>query len=261
MSRDDFSASVKSTVAERAGGLCSIPGCNRLTIGPHTDPSKSKRLGVAAHICAASEHGPRYDPNQTPEERSSIANAIWVCEMHGTEIDRDASPYPAKDLVEWKKVHEKYVKHIVSMGIREAPGLPGGAHGAQHLAARLLSRLSDRHILWEKPNNQTPYYARGSIDIIRDRLTDLRAEARDYPPLEARIAVLLSACGLFMREAGPMESRRKLLEEEDKALVDRFTAALLALRKTFGLQVKQVSEVYRIDVGSPLATIIPTDEG
>ena len=60
MPRDDFPKKVKETVAERAGYLCSIPYCNRPTVGPHSDPNKSKCLGVAAHICAASPGGPRY---------------------------------------------------------------------------------------------------------------------------------------------------------------------------------------------------------
>jgi hypothetical protein len=66
-------------------------------------------IGVAAHICAAAP-GPgarRYDPNLTPEERSSINNGIWLCAACATIIDRDETTYPAARLREMKRRHEE----------------------------------------------------------------------------------------------------------------------------------------------------------
>ncbi len=50
---------------ERAGYRWSRPECRRLTIGPNSDAAKSTSTGVAAHIRAAAEGGPRFDPDQT----------------------------------------------------------------------------------------------------------------------------------------------------------------------------------------------------
>ena len=61
--RDDFSSSVKKTMAERVAYLCSNPACRILTIGPHSKSDKVNRLGEAAHITAAIEGGERFDPN------------------------------------------------------------------------------------------------------------------------------------------------------------------------------------------------------
>lgn len=260
MPRDDFSQSVKKTVAERAGYLCSIPRCNRPTIGPHSNPNKAKCLGVAAHICAAAPGGPRYDPDQTPEERKDIANAIWVCEMHGSDIDKDDSPYPKEILIEWKRIHESFFSTIVNLGLREALGLPGAAHAEQHVAARLLSCLADRRILYELYDKEVPHYSQGPVDIIRNRLSELRANARDYPQIEERIAAMLKACHIFMDEAGPLESRRRLAEEQDMLMVQRFVAALAALRKTFGLLVKQIAVIYGLSIDKDLASIVPSDD-
>ena len=44
-----------------------------ITIGASQEKAdKPSRTGVAAHICAAAEGGPRYDPNMTPEERKQL---------------------------------------------------------------------------------------------------------------------------------------------------------------------------------------------
>lgn len=101
--RDDFSESTKRTLAERVGWKCSFPKCNQSTVGPASnDTSKKINNGIAAHICAASRNGPRYDPLMTPEERKSIDNGIWMCRNHGNLIDADESNYTVEQLRQWK---------------------------------------------------------------------------------------------------------------------------------------------------------------
>lgn len=70
--RDDFSQKTIDRLCERVGGKCSNPNCRRETKGPHSNPQKRVSIGEAAHIAAAAEGGPRYNPDLTPEERSSI---------------------------------------------------------------------------------------------------------------------------------------------------------------------------------------------
>lgn len=61
--RDEFTANTKRILAERAGQRCSNPDCGRNTAGPSDDGSgESTQLGKTAHITAAAEGGPRYDP-------------------------------------------------------------------------------------------------------------------------------------------------------------------------------------------------------
>jgi hypothetical protein len=108
--RDDFPAWVKRRVAERAGYLCSNPDCRHPTCGPHSDPKKSLITGEAAHICAAAEKGPRYDENQTPEERKAITNAIWLCGNCNKKVDTDWAAWPAERLRMMKADHERWVQ-------------------------------------------------------------------------------------------------------------------------------------------------------
>ena len=61
--RDDFSQKTIDRLCERVGGKCSNPNCRRETKGPHSNPQKRVSIGEAAHITAAAEGGPRYNPD------------------------------------------------------------------------------------------------------------------------------------------------------------------------------------------------------
>lgn len=110
MSRDDFKESTKRKLAFRAGGRCSKPGCDKICFLPGSEPEDVIKIGVAAHIRAASENGPRYDPNQSSEERRSIQNGIFLCRDHATLIDEDPKRFPVEKLKEWKKKHEEQIR-------------------------------------------------------------------------------------------------------------------------------------------------------
>lgn len=87
-------------------------------IGPCLeDESKSINLGKAAHICAASPGGPRYDVKQTPEQRKSIGNGIYLCGVCADDIDKnDGIDFPASTLHEWKRIHENSIREKVNKG-------------------------------------------------------------------------------------------------------------------------------------------------
>jgi hypothetical protein len=109
MNRDNFAQSVKIPLGQRAGYLCSNPDCRRPTSGPHSDPKKALVTGEAAHICAAAIGGPRYDVNQTPEQRKDITNAMWLCGDCNKKVDTDWQRWPAEKLHEMKELHENWV--------------------------------------------------------------------------------------------------------------------------------------------------------
>lgn len=106
--RHEFSAKTKHQIGQRAGWLCSDPSCRQLTVGSNSDGTGETNLGLAAHICAAAPGGPRYDEKQTPEQRKSVDNGIWMCRQHGTAVDAKDSKYTSKLLHEWKAQAQKY---------------------------------------------------------------------------------------------------------------------------------------------------------
>ena len=101
--RDDFSQNTKRIMAERVAWRCSYPNCSQITVGPDSSNANRKiNNGIAAHIHAAAEHGPRYVQDMTSEQRSDITNGIWMCRNHGNLIDADSSQYSADTLRLWK---------------------------------------------------------------------------------------------------------------------------------------------------------------
>lgn len=105
--RDNFPPSVVLALRERVNGHCSNPGCGCPTLGPNADSGKATRIGVAAHITAASPGGPRYDSSLTSEERSSIANGVYLCENCARRIDVDPLAFPVGLLLDWKRRAEE----------------------------------------------------------------------------------------------------------------------------------------------------------
>ena len=101
--RDIFTHSVIEKLRTRVANKCSNPSHRVQTTGPSTKDFKTvNSIGIAAHICAASPGGPRYDPEMTPTERKSIENAIWLCSNCSIEIDRDENKYSVSLLKQWK---------------------------------------------------------------------------------------------------------------------------------------------------------------
>lgn len=105
--RDDFTKETKRILQERVGNRCSNPECRCLTSGPNYEPEKATRIGVAAHITAAAEGGPRFNSSLSNEERKSISNGIWLCQNCAKLIDNDEKIYTINLLLDWKQISEE----------------------------------------------------------------------------------------------------------------------------------------------------------
>ena len=100
--RDDFNDRTKLKLAKRAGWVCSDPQCRRPTVGSNAGGDGEIVVGVAAHICAAAPGGPRYEPTMTPEQRRSVDNGIWLCQLHAKTVDSDERRFTVELLRKWK---------------------------------------------------------------------------------------------------------------------------------------------------------------
>ncbi|MBQ6616319.1 MAG: hypothetical protein IJH67_08115 [Thermoguttaceae bacterium] len=101
--RDEISESDYRRLLLISLGTCANPNCNCALIR-----EDGSYIGQAAHICAARPGGPRYDENQTPEQRKSIDNFILLCNNCHRMIDDKAAwtKYSVEKLKDWKKQHE-----------------------------------------------------------------------------------------------------------------------------------------------------------
>lgn len=115
--RDDFTRSVRISLAFRAGNQCSFPGCSRITSGPSDKSAGAVNFtGKAAHIHAASPNGPRALATMTREQRRDISNGIWLCSDHATLIDNDEAKYPPEKLRDMKLDHELKIGSLQAYG-------------------------------------------------------------------------------------------------------------------------------------------------
>jgi NACHT conflict system protein len=118
--RDSFS---KQTITEIAKGVayrCSNPECGRPTVAANAAQDGTVIIGVAAHICAASAGGPRYNSGQTSERRRAKANGIWLCQNCARLIDVDADKFTVVVLEKWK--HDAQDRAFRDLVAPNAPG-------------------------------------------------------------------------------------------------------------------------------------------
>jgi len=85
-----------------SGNVCAFPECKQ----PIVDQSSNVIIGELCHIKAKSSGGPRYDPQQTEEERQKFDNLLLMCATHHKIIDERTDEFPVGRLIEIKKQHE-----------------------------------------------------------------------------------------------------------------------------------------------------------
>jgi hypothetical protein len=84
-----------------SGNRCAFPTCTNPIVGLAGEP-----LGEICHIEAESARGPRYNPDQTDEQRRGFDNLILLCSIHHTTIDSDVNTYTVPWLQGTKRRHE-----------------------------------------------------------------------------------------------------------------------------------------------------------
>ncbi|VVO01558.1 hypothetical protein [Pseudomonas fluorescens] len=112
--RHDFLQSTVQRLRDRAGNVCSFPGCHVHTHGSAFNGDKAVGVGVACHIKAAAPGGPRYDAKQTKDERRHLNNGIWMCQTHSKLIDADDSAYSVKILRDWRHTAEARSNSLIN---------------------------------------------------------------------------------------------------------------------------------------------------
>ncbi|WP_249921326.1 hypothetical protein [Pseudomonas lundensis] len=112
--RHDFLQSTMQRLRDRAGNVCSFPGCHVHTHGSAFTGDKAVGVGVACHIKAAAPGGPRYDAKQTKDERRHLDNGIWMCQTHSKLVDADDSAYSVKILRDWRQTAEARSNSLIN---------------------------------------------------------------------------------------------------------------------------------------------------
>jgi len=83
-----------------SGNRCAFPKCESPLV------QSGSIVGVVCHIKADSPGGPRYDTEQTDNERHAFENLLLMCGVHHKVIDDDEGSYTVARLLAIKEAHE-----------------------------------------------------------------------------------------------------------------------------------------------------------
>ena len=173
--RDDFTKQTIAEIAKGVGYRCSNPECGRATVGANAAQDDIVTIGVAAHICAASRGGPRFDPAQTREARRAMENGIWLCQNCGKLVDADEQKFAVEVLVGWKRdAQARAFRALVATGLSASAqetdrvgaiiatdhASPGGA-GFDHLFTQIRAAPRADLVAYKR----APFWSGASIEL------------------------------------------------------------------------------------------------
>jgi flagellar biosynthesis regulator FlaF len=254
--RDEFTPATKRSLAIRAAHFCSNPFCLKLTAGPHSDPTKHLTTGHAAHIHAAAPKGPRYDPDQLPNQRQAISNGLWLCRECGDIVDKDTSPHSPAQLRKWKENHEEMIKEVRTKGYSKSLELLQNGAKEPQIARKIIYALEGRRALWTTFDAEFPDRVRTSLDSLRSEITMLRGEAGHGTAMSTLLSTLGKTILSFFSHLEHIDLTKLRCDAGNPEWVE-FSDALLALRKSIGLQIFNVINTHDITPGDELKSILP----
>lgn len=95
-----------------SGNICAFPGCQTELIHRET----GSVVGEICHIKAKNKGGPRYDENQSVDERDGYENLVLLCSVHHKVVDDHPAEYPVERLHELKRTHRNKNLQRVCIG-------------------------------------------------------------------------------------------------------------------------------------------------
>lgn len=92
-----------------SGNQCAMTGCKNVIID-----ERGTVIGQVCHIEAAMPDGPRFNPNQTNEQRRALSNLVLICANHHLQIDskKHERDWPLAKVKKLKAEHESKFKAI-----------------------------------------------------------------------------------------------------------------------------------------------------
>ena len=256
MPHDNFSQPVKTELSLRAAHFCSNPRCLRLTAGPRSGVLRGLATGHAAHICAASPGGPRYDPDQSEAERRSAANGLWLCRECGDMVDKDDGGFSVDELRAWKRDHETMIAEVRQQGWSRSIELLRSGQTAPGLARDIVALIEDRRAFWARFDAEFPDRVRISLDGLRHDLTSLRRDCAPGSALDIVIVALAQTIRRFFDSVEQFDLTTLRCDSHDPDWL-AFESALRSLRKSIAFQINALASSYSIPLQGELAAYLP----
>jgi len=253
--RDEFTARTKRELQIRASFICSNPDCWSFTINPGEGDESSISTGEAGHINGASPDGPRYDVGQTPLQRKSISNGIWLCRGCHTVIDGRRSKYAADMLRAWKAEHEGVVRSLASKGYSESIEILRLSRKNPDVVRQFLDLLSDKRALYTTMPEERPPRVLVSLDALRAELIRLRRNLTPQSTLYKQLSMASNTILSFYKSMEKYDLLNLQCDSSDERW-RHFVIALQTLRKALYRQVIILSVAYDIPIPEALESMV-----
>ena len=140
----------------RSGNECAYPGCTHPLFN-----DENEYIANLCHIEAASEGGPRYNINQTDDERRSEKNLLFMCYRHHVESNKLSK----QDMISIKTTHEKLF-----------------SEKQRSISSEMLKQIElEIEFFWNRQKNHTLEHPEFRADVdFAASITDLLRESRSY---------------------------------------------------------------------------------
>ncbi len=161
--------------------------------------SKSVNIGVAAHITAAAEGGPRYDSALDSDERAGIANGIWLCQNCAKLVDNDLLKYSAELLHQWKSSAEQEAHmrlgRTASVAEREIEVIDKWVSTAYVEKAGIVKKLQDEgyELRWTAANKESERIdleGWEQVILTQPEGNKARLKVKDHPAIGGYVILL-----------------------------------------------------------------------
>lgn len=216
--RHNFSTPTKDLLAKRVGFVCCNPECRRPTSGPQVSEDGAVNTGVAAHISAAAQGGPRYDDTLSAEQRSDSSNGIWLCQTCAKLVDNDPTRFDRKVLEAWKRAAERAAAMELVLGRPSTPTTLHANHAKIEMLMPVLLEEMREDLVSYPTTREFIVMGRGWQYVNSPGKTVLVYYIEEHENLEGKLQILVNL-GLI-REITFNSVKRFVFEEK---LVDYLT--------------------------------------
>lgn len=239
--RQNFSQATVAQIGKAAMYICANPQCLRFT-GYETSKGKPRSLAEAAHLAPAAERGPRAADSSGIVNLKSASNGIWLCLTCHQRIDDDPDDYPISKLKDWKDQQSRIVRSIVGKDLEAAILALGKEKRGHQECQDLLSFLESRRVLYEGMDSEFPPRVLESLDMIRDRVTHVRARVPAESDAFLALRKIQTAIDEFLRNIGPETDLRELRCDGNDPIWMKFASELQDLRYGIVVIMKVVAQ-------------------
>lgn len=252
MREHDFTDAVVREIGQGAMYVCQNLDCLCFT-GFVSTEGRPRRIAEAAHVLPSGGKGPRAeDATRYPElARATAKNGLWLCKNCHSEIDGDATRFSPEELFRWKKEHANLVRRIVGRDLEAALLYLGNAKRYHQEVRELLSFFESRRLLYEGMDAEFPPRVLDSIEMIRMRLIQVRANINPDADLFPIIGLLQAAVDRFLRNIGARTNLRSLRCDSRDPKWQKFASSL----QDFRTEVVVLLRVLAGDAGYQLSKI------